>query len=172
MFGYIYLTTNLINGKKYIGRRKSEVFLGNRYLGSGIHLKRAVKKYGKENFSVEFIESADTFNDLVELERYYIRLSDAVNCDMYYNQSYGGETEGWDKGDGNIAKRPDIRKVNSEKHRGKKMPNDFGEKISEILKGRHIEGHPCPEFLKIENSCRTKEYNLTKRDYTKMALNY
>lgn len=43
MCGYIYLTTNLVNGKKYIGRRTSKVFLGNAYLGSGNHLKSAIK---------------------------------------------------------------------------------------------------------------------------------
>ena len=27
MYGYIYITTNLINNKKYIGRKKSDKFL-------------------------------------------------------------------------------------------------------------------------------------------------
>ncbi len=35
MFGYVYETTNLVDGKKYIGRCKSEIFLGEKYLGSG-----------------------------------------------------------------------------------------------------------------------------------------
>ena len=52
MIGYVYLTTNLINNKKYIGRRTSEVFLDTKYLGSGIHLLNAVKKYGKENYEL------------------------------------------------------------------------------------------------------------------------
>jgi len=43
----IYKTTNLINGKIYIGQS----FKHNcKYLGSGIFLKRAIKKYGIENF--------------------------------------------------------------------------------------------------------------------------
>ena len=75
MIGYIYLTTNLINGKKYIGRRKSNKFLGESYLGSGTHLKNAVKKYGRENFRVDLIEEIDTtYEDLVERETYYIIL--------------------------------------------------------------------------------------------------
>ena len=55
MYGYIYITTNKLDGRKYIGKKKSEIFLGNKYLGSGVHLECAVKKYGKENFSVDFI---------------------------------------------------------------------------------------------------------------------
>ena len=35
MYGYIYKTTNLVNGKIYIGQKKSDVFLGDKYLGSG-----------------------------------------------------------------------------------------------------------------------------------------
>lgn len=38
MYGYIYKTTNLINGKIYIGQKKSEKFLGINYLGSGKRL--------------------------------------------------------------------------------------------------------------------------------------
>ena len=46
---YIYLTTNNINGMKYIGKHYGE--LDDPYLGSGKILKRAITKYGKENFT-------------------------------------------------------------------------------------------------------------------------
>ena len=48
---YIYLTTNLINGKKYIGKHFGAIC--DSYLGSGTLLQRAIAKYGKENFKKE-----------------------------------------------------------------------------------------------------------------------
>lgn len=56
MYGYIYKTTNTINGKIYIGQKKSSEFLGVQYLGSGKILKSAINKYGVEAFIVEVIE--------------------------------------------------------------------------------------------------------------------
>ena len=48
-FGFIYITTNLINGKRYIGQRKfSDGW--TTYLGSGKRFKQALKKYGRKNF--------------------------------------------------------------------------------------------------------------------------
>ena len=58
MFGYIYKTTNLINGKIYIGKRQKQEF-DKYYLGSGIYLKKAIEKYGKENFSCEIIDKCN-----------------------------------------------------------------------------------------------------------------
>ena len=124
MYGYIYMTTNNISGKKYIGRKTSESFDKN-YYGSGIHLKRALKKYGKQNFSIEVLCECNTYDELVEKETYYIKLNDAVNSNNFYNSSYGGYNEGFEKGENNIAKRPDMRKINSEKHKGKKMSDEF-----------------------------------------------
>jgi hypothetical protein len=43
----IYKTTNIINGKYYVGK---DINNSESYLGSGVLLKRAIKKYGKENF--------------------------------------------------------------------------------------------------------------------------
>lgn len=40
----IYLTTNKINGKKYIGR---ELHNNPNYLGSGKTFKKAIKKYNR-----------------------------------------------------------------------------------------------------------------------------
>lgn len=48
MYGYIYLTTNLINGKKYIGQHASPVFEPDRYIGSGVILWKAIKNTEKK----------------------------------------------------------------------------------------------------------------------------
>ena len=95
MYGYIYETTNLINGKKYIGKHKSSKFDKN-YYGSGIAINRALNKYGKENFEVRLIEEIETNQDYLDLrEMYYIEKYNAVKDNNYYNYSYGGENEGW-----------------------------------------------------------------------------
>lgn len=55
---YIYITTNKINGKKYIGQHKGKP--DDNYLGSGINLIKAIKKYGKENFFKEILCFCET----------------------------------------------------------------------------------------------------------------
>ena len=70
MYGYIYKTTNLIDGKIYIGQKKSPKFLGEKYLGSGRVLRKALDKYGRENFKVELIEEIDCLEKMDEREIY------------------------------------------------------------------------------------------------------
>ena len=90
MYGYVYLTTNTVNNKKYIGRCKSSIFKGTDYLGSGLILTEAVKKYGKENFIVEMIDTAESDVELNQKEEYYIDLYNAVKDSNYYNLRRGG----------------------------------------------------------------------------------
>lgn len=86
MEGYIYLTTNKINGKKYIGKKTSNKFLGTRYLGSGRYLMNAIKSYGKENFRVEILEEVDKRELLTERELFWIDKLNAVEDEEFYNQ--------------------------------------------------------------------------------------
>lgn len=87
MYGYVYLTINLINGKKYIGQHKG-IFTKD-YLGSGKLIRRAIKKYGKENFVVSILEYAETKEKLNELEIEYIsRLK--KSGEENYNLAKGG----------------------------------------------------------------------------------
>ena len=92
MFGYIYLTTNLINNKKYIGQKKSTTFLHEKYLGSGSLLRKAINKYGRENFKVELLCECDSKEELDAKEIFYIALYDATNNPEYYNLTRGGES--------------------------------------------------------------------------------
>ena len=92
MYGFIYITTNNINGKKYIGQRKYDSQeKWKEYLGSGVYLNRAINKYGKENFSKEIIEECDTKEKLNEREKYWISYYNAVNSENFYNIANGGD---------------------------------------------------------------------------------
>lgn len=90
MYGYIYETENLINGKKYIGKHVSDKF-DLSYKGSGRLLKKAFKKYGFENFSCRILKECFSEEDLNDSEIYYIRLFNADIDNNYYNISSGGE---------------------------------------------------------------------------------
>lgn len=92
MYGFIYITTNHINGKKYIGQKKYDKYNHwKTYLGSEILLSRAINKYGRENFSKEIIEECETRDKLNAREKYWIFYHDAVNSDKFYNLASGGD---------------------------------------------------------------------------------
>ena len=48
MYGYVYKTINTITNKIYIGQKKSQIFLEEKYLGSGVRLKSSIKHHGKD----------------------------------------------------------------------------------------------------------------------------
>ena len=73
MYGYIYKTTNLINNKTYIGQHKAKQFEPNKYIGSGLTMLKAIKKYGKNNFKCEFLEECESKEILNQREIYWIK---------------------------------------------------------------------------------------------------
>lgn len=87
-FFYIYLTTNLINNKKYIGAHYGG--LDDYYLGSGNEFKKAVKKYGRTNFKKEILEICSDYNDINIAERKWIKKYNAVQDKNFYNIAEGG----------------------------------------------------------------------------------
>lgn len=79
----------MINGKYYFGKSGYDSDKNPEYLGSGKILKRAVKKYGRDNFIKEIIEDNITCTDkLNELEIFHISENFGENC---YNIARGGE---------------------------------------------------------------------------------
>lgn len=93
MYGYIYETTNLINGKKYIGKSAQSKFDKN-YHGSGKHIKEAIEKYGHNNFQTILIEKCYSLEELNNREFYWIEYYSAVERKDYYNIVPGG-SGGW-----------------------------------------------------------------------------
>ena len=90
MYGYIYETTNLINGKKYIGQHRAKKF-DEKYIGSGKYLWNAIRKYGIEKFKCKIIEKCNSREQLNEREIYWIDYYNAVKSKNYYNITKGGK---------------------------------------------------------------------------------
>ena len=90
---YIYCITNNINGKTYIGQRKCPIDKlpeEDDYMGSGELIKRAIKKYGKENFSKTILESGiETKKEVDKREIYFIAKYKKIGK-AEYNVSIGG----------------------------------------------------------------------------------
>lgn len=83
--GFVYLWKNLINGKAYIGSHWGHKDDG--YVGSGVLFKKAVKKYGIDNFIRILLEIKEYKNEkeLRDSEHFYLSQLNVVNKSYYYN---------------------------------------------------------------------------------------
>lgn len=133
MFGYIYETTNLINGKTYIGKKTGE--FDKTYYGSGVILQQALKKYGKKNFKVELLSIYNKEEDLNNAEIMFIETRNPI-----YNIAKGGT------GGDTLAKASDEYKqkiiakrkqglINAWNNISDEQRKQWGENISNAKKG-------------------------------------
>jgi group I intron endonuclease len=84
---FIYKTTNIVNGKIYIGKAKYNNPL---YVGSGLKIASAIKKYGKDKFIKVILEEC-TDSNVNDREIYWIKYTNSTNDNIGYNISKGGE---------------------------------------------------------------------------------
>ena len=84
----IYKTTNIVNNKTYIGCHKT-LNINDDYIGSGKLLKRAVKKYGRENFLKTILFVFDSPEDMFSKEKEIVDKL-FVESDKTYNILIGG----------------------------------------------------------------------------------
>jgi len=146
----IYKTTNLVNGKIYIGQDK---YNNPRYLGSGKILHLAFKKYSVENFIKEIIEECESKEHLDERERYWINFYKSTDRNIGYNIALGGN------GGDTISNHPDkdlIRQKHSEwmqennPTRGRKRSEDEMERWKDSFVGKY-KGENSLNFGKKHN---------------------
>lgn len=89
----VYLITNLCNNKKYVGvttrtiEERFEEHWHRRFKGSA--LGAALIKYGKENFSLQLIDTAASLKEMYDKEQEYIKLYNSYYNG--YNRTFGGE---------------------------------------------------------------------------------
>lgn len=85
MKAYFYKTTNKLNGKYYYGSGCKD-----NYIGSGIKLMEAIKKYGIENFEFKILKYFDNRIDAYEFENRFLHLFKLKEDPMSYNMTNMG----------------------------------------------------------------------------------
>lgn len=84
----IYKISNKIDNKFYVGKHKTEN-KNDDYFGSGLLLKRAVEKYGKNNFVKELLFECSSEEEMNQKEADIID-EDFITRDDTYNIKLGG----------------------------------------------------------------------------------
>ena len=126
----IYKTTNLINGRFYVGMHKTHK-PDDFYLGSGKALKHAIKKYGRENFKKEILHVFKTFEEACEMEKQIVNKGFIENP-MTYNMQTGGEAPYASPSEETKEKirQSNLGKKRSDKTRQRNREANLGKKLS------------------------------------------
>ena len=137
MYGYVYKTTYIPNGKIYVGQHKSDKF-DESYYGSGRIIKRLLNSNPLECFKCEVICWCETEEELNEKEIFWIEKTRCRNRDIGYNISTGGAFGDSGYHLGMLGKKQsDKQKEAARKAKSKPMEEETKRKLSKSLKGNH-----------------------------------
>lgn len=164
-YNYVYKITNLVNGKIYIGKHSTDD-INDGYMGSGVILHQAYKKYGLECFNKEVIDYYNNENELNQGEIYWIAQFNSTDPKIGYNLTYGGEGKlGCKHSQESKRKMSEAKKGKycGENHPmyGKHFSYETRRKMSEAAKGRcgektgmHGKHHSEEAKLKISKALK------------------
>jgi len=187
----IYKITNQINQKVYIGQTsnlKGRIAQHFSINSPCRRLKNSIKKYGRENFKVDVIETCQTIDECNRKEIHWIIFYDSMNSDKGYNLKSGGDnkfhsTETIQKMKNTRStlihhfqgkcgeSHPRYGKKNSTEHRSRISNSLRGKKLTESHKKAMSLGHigqvawnkmkiQCVETKEIYNSIKEAEQKL------------
>ena len=157
-FNYIYLITNTLNNKIYVGKHSTDN-LDDGYMGSGKLIKKAIQKYGIENFTKEYLAFCDTEEKLNWFEKFYIKKYKAR--EVGYNLTDGGD------GHLGFIMTEEIRTKISNTKSGTKVP-----KLSESLKGRTSPFKGCHHTEESKQKLRKPKTEETKQKLSEAQKRY
>ena len=172
-FNYVYLITNLINGKQYIGDHSIDNLKRDYYLGSGQIIKSAIRKCGRKNFKKEIIKFFPTKQEAFDAQEKYIKEYNTLVPDGYNISPKGGL---------NVVGccSDEMKRKISLRHKGKIISEEQKRLTSIALKGRiksdeerknlskSLMGHKLSEETK--NKIREKHKGKKVSDETKNKI--
>ena len=162
---YVYITTNLVNGKQYIGERTCNKADPNKdsYLGSGVLFKQKLIEYGKENFKKEILEFFVNKLDAFNAQEKYIKLYKT-------HVSQGGYNKSW-KGGHNVKGcwSEESKKKCSETEKGKISPHK-GKTREQIMIELYGKEEGEKRALLQKERAQIAQKNKTTSDETKQKL--
>lgn len=133
----VYLITNRITGKKYVGKtvkdldRRWRVHLAQAKSGLRTHLHRSIRKYGAEIFEKTVLSVALNKAVLGQLEKFWIAEL-GTRSPAGYNLTAGGD------GSTGCSPSPETRQKLSRAHTGKTFSAETRRRMSDSAKVKHF----------------------------------
>lgn len=129
----VYIHTNKINNKKYVGQTcqvppERRWQNGQGYCNS-THFYNAIKKYGWDNFEHKIIAQNLTTSEANELESKLIAKHKTMNQEYGYNLTSGGDTP--------VFSEASIQRM-SDAHKGYRLTEEQKRKLSIVKKGKKL----------------------------------
>jgi hypothetical protein len=127
----IYKIENIESGKIYVGQTSKKGRMWKNYYGSGVHIKKAIKKYGRNIFKKKVLCYCGTQKLVDEKEIFYIKKYDSLNNG--YNECPGGSGVGSGEGTPWYGKHhsDETKKKIGKFNKGKKFSDEIKKKMSE-----------------------------------------
>ena len=159
---YIYKITNLINNKQYVGQSVKDI--NEHYYGSGILIKKAIKKYKKQNFKKDIIEICSSIDELNIKESYYISKFKTIQPHGYNirsggNNSFLSETT---KNKISVSRKNKCVGPNNPNWKAASFTEDTKRKISKSVKLRY-DTYPSYKKAISKTSKNRKHSEITKK---------
>jgi predicted nucleic acid-binding Zn finger protein len=154
LYHIVYLTTNKVNLKMYVGIHQTYI-LNDNYLGSGLLLNKAIKKYGKENFERKILFYCFSRKEANEIESRIVDTNFILRKDTY-NIKMGGEN-----GNHSIETKLKI----SIKGKGKIRSEDFKNKLSLFWLGKLKEPRTQQHCLNLSKALKNVQWKPKTKEH-------
>lgn len=161
----VYMLTNRLNGKRYIGvtthtlKKRLWEHYREADKGNKFPLYRAMRKYGTDNFDITLLYEAVDHREMMAVERGLIAAYGTYRFGGY-NATLGGQ------GSRGLKFSPEVLRLISEKSRGRKFSDKARKNMSDAQKRARAER---PEEYFSKDSAKMKGKTRSEEDKEKKA---
>lgn len=156
---YVYKTTNLLTGRRYIGSCTRPINKSKNYFGGNGQLKKDIKELGRQNFVKEILWQTEDFDELQEMEVRIIKIVNATKDKAWYNvharygiTNYGKQfsdehkqklSDSWVDNEGRVeaariaGRTPEVRAARSKAQKAA-MTKEARQNLTDKLTGRTV----------------------------------